>query len=395
VAEKILSKQQTEILGYNLVADPDCVIIEARVTDFIKQTGYSFTDLLNKSELLTQLKLLPLFRSLASNKLESIVSKIRVEHFNQNDTIITEGDEGNKLYIIKRGSVDIFIKGNVVRKLNESEYFGDRALFFKEPRSATVKAHSEFVELLSLENDDFKMLLETNLKEYLINRLVLQDNKVELKDLDVIKEIHKGELSVIYVVKNKKTKYLYALKRFPCDAIVSEKTADKIFNEKHILLSIDHPFIVRIVKALKDDKNVYYLLEFVKGERLSIALYEMGLLNKNQTQFYFSGILILIEALHLKNIIHRDIRPENILITENGYIKVVDFITAKEVKERCTTLIGSPYYMAPEVILSEGYTYSCDLWSAAICAFEFHCGTVPFGDSAEDPMQVYLAIINQ
>lgn len=379
----------------NLVADPDCLLCEAKVNDFIKATGYSFTDLLNKSELLTQLKMIPLFRSLAVSKLESIVSKIRIEHFNNGETIITQGEEGNKLYIIKRGKVNIFINGNIIRTLNESEYFGDRALFFKEPRSATVKACTDLVELLSLENDDFKLLLETNLKEYLINRLVLQDNKVELKDLEVIKELHRGEFSIIYLCKNKKTKYLYALKRFPAEAIIADKLAAQIHNEKSLLLQIDHPFIVRIVKPLKDEKNVYFLNELVKGEKLSSALYEMGLLNKLQTQFFMSSILILIDSLHHKNVIHRDIRPENIIIGENGYIKILDFSTAKEVKERCQTLIGNPYYMSPEVILGEGYTYSCDFWSCGICAYEFHCGTVPFGDNAEDPMQVYLAIINQ
>lgn len=395
VAEQAISKQTSDIVGETIIADPDCYICQAYVNDFIKLTGFSFTDLLDKAEMLNQLKIIPLFRSLSSHKLESIVNKIRIEHFCLGQNIIVQGEEGTKLYIIKKGKADIEVNGKKVRTLGENENFGERALFFKEPRSATVVAASDLVELLSLENDDFKLLLETNLKEYLINRLVLQDNKVQLKDLEVIKELHRGEYSAVYLIKNKMTKYLYVLKRFPVEVIYSENLDKQVFNEKNILLQLDNPFIVRIVKALNDSNNVYYLLEYIKGMKLSEALFEIGLLNKNQTQFYLASILLFLDFLHSRKFVHRDIRPENIYLAENGYIKILDLSTAREVKDKCTTLIGNPYYMAPEVILGEGYYFSCDFWSAGICAYEFHCGTIPFGDNADDPMQIYLAIINQ
>ena len=84
-----------------------------------------------------------------------------------------------------------------------------------------------------------------------------------------------------------------------------------------------------------------------------------------------------------------------LLIITKGYIKFIDFGTAKEVIDRTSSIIGTPHYMAPEVILGEGYTCAYDFWSIGICIYEFICGVVPFGETAEDPMQVYLAIINQ
>ena len=78
----------------------------------------------------------------------------------------------------------------------------------------------------------------------------------------------------------------------------------------------------------------------------------------------------------------------------NGYIKLIDFGTAKIITDRTSTIIGTPHYMAPEVILGGGYSFQVDIWSVAICMYEFMCGGVPFGESAEDPMEVYLAIIN-
>ncbi len=76
-------------------------------------------------------------------------------------------------------------------------------------------------------------------------------------------------------------------------------------------------------------------------------------------------------------------------------MKLIDFGTAKLIKDRTSTSIGTPHYMAPEVILGEGYSFQVDYWSIAICMFEFVCGAVPFGESADDPMQVYVSVINE
>ena len=73
---------------------------------------------------------------------------------------------------------------------------------------------------------------------------------------------------------------------------------------------------------------------------------------------------------------------------------MIDFGTAKEINDRTATIIGTPHYMAPEVILGEGYTFNIDFWSISICLFEFVCGGVPFGESCDDPMDVYTSIVN-
>ena len=74
---------------------------------------------------------------------------------------------------------------------------------------------------------------------------------------------------------------------------------------------------------------------------------------------------------------------------------MIDFGTVKEVPDRTSTIIGTPHYMAPEVIMGEGYSFTVDYWSIAVCMYEFICGAVPFGENAEEPMDVYLTIINE
>jgi cGMP-dependent protein kinase len=76
-------------------------------------------------------------------------------------------------------------------------------------------------------------------------------------------------------------------------------------------------------------------------------------------------------------------------------MKLIDFGTAKYISDRTSTIIGTPHYMAPELLFGEGYSFSADFWSCAVCMYEFVCGGLPFGENEEDPMNVYRAIIKK
>lgn len=135
-------------------------------------------------------------------------------------------------------------------------------------------------------------------------------------------------------------------------------------------------------------------MEYIKGKELFEVLNELHIFNLFQAKFYSASILCAVEYLHKRNLIYRDIKPENILVTDNGYIKLIDFGTCKEIDERTSTVIGTPHYMAPEVIMGEGYTKIIDIWSISICLYEFVTGKVPFGEDAEEPIDVYTSILN-
>ena len=134
-------------------------------------------------------------------------------------------------------------------------------------------------------------------------------------------------------------------------------------------------------------------MEYLPGLELFDVIRDIGLLSKNEAIFYGASMLLSINYLHERKVIYRDLKPENIIVIENGYIKLIDFGTAKKIEDRTSTIIGTPHYMAPEVILGEGYSFQIDFWSIAICIYEFICGEVPFGETADDPMKVYISII--
>ena len=241
---------------------------------------------------------------------------IRQETFETGKKIINQGEFDSKFYIIKSGKVDIYIDSEYIRTLNEFEYFGERALFFNEPRTATAIAR-ETAELYVLDEKNFKMLLEDNMRKYLKNRFFLQDNSIELKDLDYIKDLGKGSFGAVCLVKSKKHKHLYAIKCMQKNQIDSEQLHENILLEKSILLQVDHPFIVKLVKTLKDNKNIFFLMEYVKGKELFDTIREIGLLNKTQALFYTCSLLVAIDYLHERKFVYRDIKPENIIVAEN------------------------------------------------------------------------------
>ena len=386
-----LSKDKTT---FALYPSPDALFMEGNTRDILYELQCaSFSEILNKCEIIESLSKISLFKNFPHSKLSEISTMIHIEKFKPGQKIISEGDKAGKFYIVKSGEVNISVRGQYLRTLNAKEYFGERALLTKELRTATAISKGK-TELYSLYKEDFLRTIEINMKNFLMNRLYLQDDTIELKDLYFIKELGSGNYGSVSLVYCEKNNYMYAIKAISRKHINYEHLHHNLDLEKGILLKVDHPFIVKLVKCLKDDNNIYFLMEYLKGKELFDVIRDIGLLNKAQTLFYSASMLTAINYLHDRKFIYRDLKPENIIVIHNGFIKLIDFGTAKKITDRTSTIIGTPHYMAPEVILGEGYSFQVDLWSIGICMYEFICGGVPFGENADDPMEIYISIIN-
>ena len=393
--EELISLSEEKIkYALNPGNDTDTIFLEGDTKEILKYFKCSkFDEVFNKNLIFENLSQVNLFKAFSPLKLYKLIDLIHIEDYKNGDKIITEGMFGDKFYIVKTGQVEVFQRNIYLRTLNSMEYFGERALLMNEVRSASVIAKGD-VKLYCLDKDNFKSHLSNMMLNYLNISLYLHDETVSLNDLLFIKEIGKGNYGSVSLVMNKKTKFPYAIKAISNQLIVRDDLSENIVLEKNILLKIDHPFIVKLVKSLKDENNVYFLLEYVKGKELFEVIRDIGYLTKEQTNFYIASIMTAINYLHERKIIYRDIKPENIIVLINGYLKLIDFGTAKEIKDRTKTIIGTPHYMAPEVILGREYSFPVDFWSISICMYEFICGEVPFGEREEDPMEIYFAIIN-
>ena len=275
--------------------------------------------------------------------------------------------------------------------MNENEYLGERALFFKEPRSATATAKGD-CEVYYLDKEDFEAVIEKNLKDYLIDRIYLQDDTITLDQLTYLITLGSGSYGNVSLVKSAKKNYYYAIKNISNKQILYNQLSSNLELEKSILLQIDHPFIVKLVKTLKDEKFIYFLMDYIRGKELFDVIRDIGVLTKSQTLFYGASIMLAVRYLHQRKFVYRDIKPENIMVLENGYIKIIDFGTAKAIEDKTETTMGTPHYMAPEMIFGKGYSFEVDYWAIACCMYEFICGGVPFGEDSEDTIEIYNAI---
>ena len=370
------------------------VIAKCLTEDITNNLNNTFIEYVEKYAIINQLKNVSIFKNFTESKFENMLQKIKSSNVKKGENLIKEGEEGNKFYIIKIGSIDIYIGGKYIRTMNENEHLGERALFFKEKRTATATAKVDS-EVFYLGKEDFDSIIDVNMKEYLKNKLYLQDDTVQLNDLMYYKNLGKGSFGNVCLVKNIKNNYFYAIKNISNKQILYCNLIKHIDLERKILLQIDHPFIVKLVKTLKDKKYIYFLMEYIKGKELFDVLIEIGIVTKFQTQFYIGSIMLAVKYLHERKFIYRDIKPENVMILTNGYIKLLDFGTAKILKDKTKSIIGTPQYMAPEVIMGDYYSFEIDYWSIGVCLYEFYCGNIPFGENANDPLDIYVAIINR
>ena len=199
----------------------------------------------------------------------------------------------------------------------------------------------------------------------------------------------------VFLVVNCNTKRLYALKTISKKKIEKYAIQDCILLERRILLTIDHVFILKLVKSFKDTKRVYLLTEYVRGFDMYTTIRELDIVSDADAKFYTACIILILEYIHDRDIVYRDLKPENIMIDEEGYPKLIDFGVSTFINGRTYTIVGTPHYMAPEVIIGKGYSISVDYWSLGIMLYEFLCAGVPFGEEENDPYKVYEKVLER
>ena len=216
-------------------------------------------------------------------------------------------------------------------------------------------------------------------------------HSLKLNEYDIGDTIKVFPLGRIKVARSRRTNELFAIKILRKSQIIKTKQIPHISNEFNILPNLDHPSIISFLNSTYDEKYLYFLFEFVYGGDLFTLLKVENNLSLEKAQFYAGQIVFVLDYLHSKNIVHRNLKPENILINKNGYIKVADFQLAKEIGDRTYTMCGTPGYMAPEMILCKGHGLSVDWWAFGVLLYEMISGIDPFSD--DEPLKIYENIL--
>ncbi|XP_010895798.2 microtubule-associated serine/threonine-protein kinase 3 isoform X2 [Esox lucius] len=222
-------------------------------------------------------------------------------------------------------------------------------------------------------------------------------------DFDTIKLISNGAYGAVYLVRHRETRQRFAMKKINRQNLVLRNQIQQVFVERDILTFAENPFVVSMFCSFETRRHLCMVMEYVEGGDCANLLKNMGPLPVDMTRMYFAETVLALEYLHNYGIVHRDLKPDNLLITSMGHIKLTDFGLSRIGLMNMTTnlyeghmekdtrefidkqVCGTPEYIAPEVILRQGYGKPVDWWAMGVILYEFLVGCVPFfGDTPEE-----------
>jgi len=214
---------------------------------------------------------------------------------------------------------------------------------------------------------------------------------VTVDEFSFIRTLGIGTFARVSLVEHKITGKRYAIKSMLKSDVLRLRQVDHVLNEKRILSQLAHRNITQLAATFNDKTHIYLVLEYISGGELFYLLRKAVRFSDRTAAFYAANIVHALDHLHSHRIVYRDLKPENVLVAENGYLKLADFGFAKEIGLRTHSICGTPEYIAPEIIQNKGHSLEVDWWALGILIYEMLTGKPPFQDV--DKNALYKQII--
>ncbi|XP_077596111.1 cGMP-dependent protein kinase 1 isoform X4 [Stigmatopora nigra] len=394
-----------------------------------------------REQLLGFLKTSRTLKDLNDVQLSKIIDSMEEVKYQNKDVIVREGAEANTFYIILKG--EVLVTKNVnglqkpIRRMGKGEHFGEQALIREVLRTATCTADGP-VTCFSIDKEVFEETIPVEHLELFDDSKMLQEARAPeksslgstLRFKDLVPVLYQegryqgdpvtlgvGGFGRVQLVpptfstnapcccpRGLKDAFLqmttvnhgkyYAMKRVGKKHIVAKRQEEHMLFEKKILKAIQCDFIVRLHAAFKDTRYIYMVMEFCGGGEIWTKLKEVGRFDEQVAVFCTACVVEAYAYLHKKSIMYRDLKPENLMLDVRGYVKLVDFGFAREMVrgEKTYSFVGTPEYMAPEIIKNQGHDFAVDFWSLGILIYELLVGSPPF--SSSEPQKIYAKILD-
>ena len=331
-----------------------------------------------------------IFADFSSEAKDRIKSEAELKVFASGEVLMMETAPSTRLFVIKSGSVQVTRGGKYLRTMSRYESVGEQHLLLDSESWITAVAERE-TECWSFESSCLASMLSQ------LTRLTLkqeaQSETVVLSDLMCVQALDSGQFGcVCYALSSKPSEY--AVKCISRRRIESGRLQHDLLNERDVLLRVNHPMCVKLYRTLQDQDNLYFVMEYVEGALLHNVLYSLGQCTDMMAKFYLGCLVLIFEHLQERSIIYRDLKPENLMVDSKGFLKLIDFGSAKVVNGRTRTIIGTPQFMAPEIILGKSYTGAVDMWSLGVLLYDMLCGGVPWGEGQEDIFLVFQQVVS-